>query len=270
MHCFVRVHVLRHAEGPTGDCGLNRANPERAHSAAKAALEVIWRHAVRKRTMPRQRHDESVASRTSSIYVTHLRVPDTHLPQTPLPDVTPRRVPEGSRHPLSPRLLSRRVPDTHFPPDSSPGCHSSGFQTATLPPLSPRILSRMSLLVPRFNLQALWHRGSRGSRHPLSPRLLSRRVPDTHSPPESSPGCHSSCPDLTYTLYGIEGRVSSGIDDNFTDRTAKNRELLIMSRHDCIGDADQGRRPAVNPNEQTSSVENPTFDALCRMLRRPA
>jgi hypothetical protein len=85
-----------------------------------------------------------------------------------------------------------------------------------------------------------------------------------------SPGCHPSCPDLTYTLYGIEGRVSSGNDDNFTDRTAKNGELLIMSRRGCIGDADQGRRPAVNPNERASSVENPTFDALCGLVRRPA
>jgi hypothetical protein len=41
-----------------------------------------------------------------------------------------------------------------------------------------------------------------------------------------------------------------------------NWELLIMSRCGCIGDADQVRRPAVKLNERTSSVENPTFDAL--------
>ena len=50
----------------------------------------------------------------------------------------------------------------------------------------------------------------------------------------------------------------------------KTRELLIMSRRGCIGDADQGRRPAVNPNELASSVENPTFDALCGLVGRPA
>jgi hypothetical protein len=50
----------------------------------------------------------------------------------------------------------------------------------------------------------------------------------------------------------------------------KDGELLIMSRRGCTGDADQGRRPAVNPNERASSVENPTFDALCGLVGRPA
>jgi hypothetical protein len=43
----------------------------------------------------------------------------------------------------------------------------------------------------------------------------------------------------------------------------------IMSRRGCIGETDQVWRPAVNPNERTSSVENPTFDALCGLVRRP-
>jgi hypothetical protein len=51
---------------------------------------------------------------------------------------------------------------------------------------------------------------------------------------------------------------------------ALDRLPTIMSRHGGIGGMDQGRRPAVNPNERTSSVENPTFDALCGLVRRPA
>jgi hypothetical protein len=51
---------------------------------------------------------------------------------------------------------------------------------------------------------------------------------------------------------------------------AVDRRSPVMSRRDCIGGADQVRRPAVNPNERARSVENPTFDALCGLVRRPA
>jgi hypothetical protein len=51
---------------------------------------------------------------------------------------------------------------------------------------------------------------------------------------------------------------------------AVDRRPTTMSFRGCIGDADQVWRPAVNPNEQLSSVENPTFDALCGLVRRPA
>jgi hypothetical protein len=51
---------------------------------------------------------------------------------------------------------------------------------------------------------------------------------------------------------------------------AVDRRPPIMSRRGCIGETDQVRRPAVNPNEPASSVENPTFDALCGLVRRPA
>ena len=44
-----------------------------------------------------------------------------------------------------------------------------------------------------------------------------------------SPGCHPSCPDLTHKLCGIECRVSSGIDDNFTDRTTEQYVQTIQN-----------------------------------------
>jgi hypothetical protein len=54
------------------------------------------------------------------------------------------------------------------------------------------------------------------------------------------------------------------------EAASSNGELLMRSRRGCIGEAHQGWRPGVNPNERTSSVENPTFDALCGLVRRPA
>src|ERR1700677_171877 len=53
------------------------------------------------------------------------------------------------------------------------------------------------------------------------------------------------------------------------EEPAVDRGPDIMSRRGCIGDAGQVRRPAVNPKERARSVENPTFDALCGLVRRP-
>jgi hypothetical protein len=76
------------------------------------------------------------------------------------------------------------------------------------------------------------------------------------------------------TTFAPEGEAPSepalALGSPSRRRPRGSHRAEYMTHRGCIGDADQVWRPAVNLDERASSVENPTFDALCGLVRRPA
>jgi hypothetical protein len=103
----------------------------------------------------------------------------------------------------------------------------------------------------------------RGCRVHSELTAVRQRIASNRSPASFERTCHQIRTATWRTDRHLECRTRR-------HESAVDRRPTIMSRRGCIGGTDQVWRPAVTSKERTSSVENPTFDALCGLFRRPA